>query len=307
MLESKGCNGKGVMQLIVAEGLSMAYKGGKGVFGLDFSIAEGEAFGYLGPNGSGKTTTIRLLMGFMRPDSGTARIGGMDCWKDAADIKRQLGYLPGELSLFEEMTGSGFIAFLLELRGLKPGARVKELNERFNLDASGRIKRMSKGTRQKLAIVAAFAHDPKVYVLDEPTSGLDPLMQNAFIELVLEEKKRGKTFFMSSHNFEEVDRSCDRAAILREGRLVAVQEIAKLKAEQRTSYIVKLAGAEDLAKLKAAGIEIARQTDGHIEVVLGGDYNAFFRALAQCDVRGLYAGGKDLEQIFLKYYGREAV
>jgi len=293
-----------VVRLIDAEGLSMAYKGGKGVFGLDFSIPAGEAFGYLGPNGSGKTTTIRLLMGFMKPDCGKARIGGLDCWKDAPKVKANLGYIPGELALFDEMTGAGFIAFLLELRGLRPGARVRELCERFNLDPSGRIKRMSKGTRQKLAIVAAFSHDPQVYILDEPTGGLDPLMQNAFIELVLEEKKRGKTFFMSSHNFEEVDRSCDRAAILREGRLVAVQEIAKLKAEQRTSYIVKLGGAEDVLKLRAAGVEVARQVDGHIEVVLQGDYNAFFRALAQCDVKGLYAGGKDLEQVFLKYYGR---
>lgn len=293
--------------MIMAEGLSMAYKGGKGVFGLDFSISDGEAFGYLGPNGSGKTTTIRLLMGFMKPDAGTARIGGLDCWKDASDVKKDLGYLPGELALFDEMTGSGLIGFLLELRGMRPGTRVKDLYARFNLDPTGRIRRMSKGTRQKLAIVAAFAHDPQVYILDEPTSGLDPLMQNSFIELVLEEKKRGKTFFMSSHNFEEIDRSCDRAAILREGRLVAVQEIAKLKAEQRTSYILKLAGADDIAKLRAAGVEIARQMDGHVEVVLSGDYNAFFKVLAQCDVKGLYAGGKDLEQLFLKYYGREAM
>lgn len=293
--------------MIEAKGLSMTYSGGKGVFDLGFSIAKGEAFGYLGPNGSGKTTTIRLLMGFMRPDRGACGINELDCWKDAAAIKRVLGYLPGELALFDEMTGTGFLRFLLELRGLRSLKRADELCDRLNLDPSGRIKRMSKGTRQKLAIVAAFAHDPSVYLLDEPTSGLDPLMQNVFIELVLEEKKAGKTFLLSSHNFEEVDRSCDRAAILREGRLVAVEEMAKLKAEQRMSYIVKLAVPEDATKLRAAGIEIVKQTNGNVEVSVRGDYNVFFKALSQCDVRGLYPGGRDLEQAFLKYYGKEAL
>lgn len=293
--------------MIEAKGLSMAYSGGKGVFDLDFSIAQGEAFGYLGPNGSGKTTTIRLLMGFMRPDRGSCGIGGLDCWKDSAAIKRGLGYLPGELALFDELTGTGFIKLLLELRGLRSLKRANGLCDRLNLDPSGRIKRMSKGTRQKLAIVAAFAHDPSVYLLDEPTSGLDPLMQNMFIELVLEEKRAGKTFLLSSHNFEEVDRSCDRAAILREGRLVAVEEMAKLKAEQRMSYIVKLAVPEDARKLREAGIEIVRQTNGDVEVLVGGDYNTFFKALSGCDVKGLYHGGRDLEQAFLKYYGKEAV
>lgn len=292
--------------MIEARGLSMTYKGGKGVFGLDFDIKQGEAFGYLGPNGSGKTTTIRLLMGFMKPDSGSSRINGLDCWKDAAAIKRDLGFLPGEIALFDEMTGEAFLKFMLEMRGARLDARAKGLCDRFDLDLSGRIKRMSKGTRQKLAIVAAFAHNPAVYILDEPTSGLDPLMQNNFIELVLEEKKNGKTFFMSSHNFEEVARSCDRAAILRAGRLVAVQEMAKLRAEQRTGYIVSLGDRESAKVLRDAGIEIVHEHDGQLEVAVAGDFNAFFRALAKCDVTGLYAGGKDLEQVFLKYYGKEA-
>ncbi len=291
--------------MIEAMGLSMTYKGGKGVFGLDFSIKQGEAFGYLGPNGSGKTTTIRLLMGFMKPDSGSSSINGLDCWKDAAAIKKDLGFLPGEIALFDEMTGEAFLKFMLEMRGVRLGARARELCDRFDMDLSGRIRRMSKGTRQKLAIIAAFAHDPAAYILDEPTSGLDPLMQNKFIELVLDEKKRGKTFFMSSHNFEEVARSCDRAAILREGKLVAVQEMAKLRAEQRTGYIVSLGDRESAEVLRAAGIEILRENDGQLEVAVTGDFNTFFRALAKCDVRGLYVGGKDLEQVFLKYYGKE--
>jgi ABC-2 type transport system ATP-binding protein len=291
--------------LIEANGLSMAYRSGKGVFGLSFAIKDGEAFGYLGPNGSGKTTTIRLLMGFMRPDSGQARIGGLDCWKDAAAIKSGLGFLPGENSLFEDMNGHSFLKFMLEMRGIRGMVRAKELSERFALDPAQKIRRMSKGTKQKLAIVAAFMHDPKAYILDEPTSGLDPLMQNVFIELVLEEKKRGKTFLMSSHNFEEIDRTCDRAAILKEGRLAAIEHISELKAERRSSYIVLFQDAREIAKLKAAGIDVATQKDNQAEVIVGKDFNAFFKALAGCDVKGLYPGTKSLEDTFLKYYGGE--
>lgn len=291
--------------MIEASGLSMTYKGGKGVFGLSFSVRRGEAFGYLGPNGSGKTTTIRLLMGFMRPTAGTCSISGMDCWKDAARIKESLGFLPGEISLFDEMSGASFLRFLMEMRGRRDMGRAMELASMLNLDTKQSIRRMSKGTKQKIAIVAAFMHDPDTYILDEPTSGLDPLMQSMFIDLVLEEKKRGKTFLMSSHNFEEVDRTCDRAAILKEGRLAAIEEIAKLKAEQRSSYIVLFNDPAELGRLASLGVEIASSRHNQAEIVVGNDYNALLRALAQCDIRGLYPGTKSLEDAFLKYYGKE--
>ena len=291
--------------MIEARGISMTYRGGKGVFDLGFSVRKGEAFGYLGPNGSGKTTTIRLLMGFMKPTTGTCSINGMDCWKDAARIKEGLGFLPGEISLFDEMSGSSFLRFLMEMRGRRDMGRAAELASMLNLDMKQGIRRMSKGTKQKIAIVAAFMHDPEAYILDEPTSGLDPLMQNVFIDLVLEEKKKGKTFLMSSHNFEEVDRTCDRAAILKEGRLAAIEEIAKLKAEQRSSYIVLFNDPSDLARLASMGFEIASSRHTQAEIVVGKDYNALLRALAQCDIRGLYPGTKSLEDAFLKYYGKE--
>ncbi len=291
--------------MIEARDLSMTYRGGKGVFDLGFSVRKGEAFGYLGPNGSGKTTTIRLLMGFMKPTAGDCWINGMDCWKDAARIKEGLGFLPGEISLFDEMSGSAFLRFLMEMRGRRDMGRAAELASMLNLDMKQGIRRMSKGTKQKIAIVAAFMHDPEAYILDEPTSGLDPLMQNVFIDLVLEEKKKGKTFLMSSHNFEEVDRTCDRAAILKEGRLAAIEEIAKLKAEQRSSYIVLFNDPSDLARLASMGFEIASSRHGQAEIVVGKDYNALLRALAQCDIRGLYPGTKSLEDAFLKYYGKE--
>ena len=210
------------MNTIEIDRLTKDYGRGRGVFDLTFSVAQGEAFGFLGPNGAGKTTTIRHLMGFSRPQSGSCRIGGLDCLTQSPRIQKDLGYIPGEIALPDEMTGLEFLRFLARYRGVSDFSRAEALMARFELDPRGRIRRMSKGMKQKVGIVCAFMHDPAVLVLDEPTSGLDPLMQNRFIELVLEEKARGKTILLSSHMFEEVERTCDRVGILRQGKLAAV-------------------------------------------------------------------------------------
>lgn len=186
------------MDKICVENLTRDYGGGRGVFGLSLSIQSGEVFGLLGPNGAGKTTLIRHLMGFIRPRSGRCRIDGLDCWTERHRVQAQVGYVPGEISFFEEMSGQQFLDFLERYRGAGPAARRRELIERFELDPKAPIARMSKGTKQKLAIVAAFMQDPELLVLDEPTSGLDPLMQNRFVELIQEEKRQGKTVFLSS-------------------------------------------------------------------------------------------------------------
>lgn len=191
------------MQIIEIERLSRDYGEGRGIFDISFSIAEGEVFGFLGPNGAGKTTTIRHLLGFLKAKQGSAKILGMDCWKQSDAITRQLGYIPGEINLLNEMSGEEFLRFMARYRNMQDSGRTQELLERFELRPTGAIRRMSKGMKQKLGIVAAFMHDPKVLILDEPTSGLDPLMQNAFVELIQEEKQRGKTILMSSHMFEE--------------------------------------------------------------------------------------------------------
>ena len=203
------------MQIIEIERLSRDYGEGRGIFDISFSIAEGEVFGFLGPNGAGKTTTIRHLLGFLKAKQGSAKILGMDCWKQSDAITRQLGYIPGEINLLNEMSGEEFLRFMARYRNMQDSGRTQELLERFELRPTGAIRRMSKGMKQKLGIVAAFMHDPKVLILDEPTSGLDPLMQNAFVELIQEEKQRGKTILMSSHMFEEVEKTCDRIGIIR--------------------------------------------------------------------------------------------
>jgi len=240
-------SGGGVDMMIEVDHLTRDYGNGKGVFDVSFSLTRGEAFGFLGPNGAGKTTTLRHLMGFLRPQAGSCYVNGRDCWANSADIQRGLGYIPGEISFLDDMTGLSYLRFIARYRGMRDDGRMKALIDRFELDARGKIKKMSKGMKQKIGIVAAFMHDPEVLILDEPSGGLDPLMQNRFIDLLNEERARGKTILMSSHIFEEVERTCHRVGIIKDGRLAALDSIEALKAARVKSYIITLETAEDAA------------------------------------------------------------
>lgn len=180
--------------MIEVRQLTLKYPGGKGVFNLNFRVNKGEIVGYLGPNGAGKTTTIRALLGFMRPNSGSCAINGLDCWEKAPKIQKILGYIPGEVAFLEDMSGEEFLAFMQDMRGIHDTSRQKQLLEMFELEAKGKIRKFSKGMKQKLAIVAAFMHSPEVLVLDEPTSGLDPLMQSRFVELLWRKRPGGEPF-----------------------------------------------------------------------------------------------------------------
>ena len=233
------------MSVIKVESLVRDYGGGKGVFDISFHVKQGEAFGFLGPNGAGKTTTIRHLMGFLKPRSGSCTMGGLDCWRDRDKVQARLGYIPGEISFFEDISGAEFLKFIAEYRRIGTQNRKGELLERFELNPKTKIKKMSKGMKQKLGIVAAFMHDPDILILDEPTSGLDPLMQSRFIDLIADEKKHGKTILMSSHMFEEVERTCDRVGIIRQGRMVAVDDAAALRERHTRNYTVTLANESD--------------------------------------------------------------
>lgn len=269
------------MNVISIENLTRDYGGGKGIFDVSFQVDKGEVFGFLGPNGAGKTTTIRHLMGFIRPKSGFCSVSGMDCWKQRDRIQKNLGYIPGEISFFDDMTGIEYLKFITKYRGIGSEARQKEFLERFELNPKGKIKKMSKGMKQKIGIVAAFMHDPEILILDEPTSGLDPLMQSRFIDLITEEKQRGKTILLSSHMFEEVERTCDRIGIIREGKLVAVDSVEALRKRHLRSYQVTL-DTEDIAKAFAA------------------DFGGI------CDGRTVTVAAKQsLENIFMHYYGGE--
>lgn len=269
------------MSVIKVESLVRDYGGGKGVFDISFHVKQGEAFGFLGPNGAGKTTTIRHLMGFLKPRSGSCTMGGLDCWRDRDKVQARLGYIPGEISFFEDISGAEFLKFIAEYRRIGTQNRKGELLERFELNPKTKIKKMSKGMKQKLGIVAAFMHDPDILILDEPTSGLDPLMQSRFIDLIADEKKHGKTILMSSHMFEEVERTCDRVGIIRQGRMVAVDDAAALRERHTRNYTVTLANESDAQAFAAdfSGIQ------NGLEVTV--------------------TTKQSLEEIFMNYYGGE--
>ncbi|MBH1941538.1 ABC transporter ATP-binding protein [Mobilitalea sibirica] len=292
------------MSIIVIKELTKDYGDHKGIFNLSFSVKEGEVFGYLGPNGAGKTTTIRHLMGFLTPDKGTSSILGMDCRTHSAEIMKQLGYLPGEIAFFDGMTGMEFLKFMGEMRELKDTTYRDKLIEQFQLDTSGRIRKMSKGMKQKLGIVSAFMHNPRVLILDEPTSGLDPLMQKTFAELILAEKAKGKTILMSSHSFDEIERTCDRVGIIRRGDLVAAEDIHILKEQRRKTYLVTFdatSSAEEFAKLKC--FDDITVNGQRAKVSILGNVSSFVHALSNFTVLDLDTENSSLEDIFMQYYG----
>lgn len=291
--------------MIEVQSLTKIYPNGKGIKDVSFDVKEGEVFGFLGPNGAGKTTTLRHLMGFLTPTSGKASINGLDCRSEAAQIQKNLGYVPGEIAFYDYMTGIQFLKFIDELRGRKDYIRRDQLIDRFELEPDRKIRKMSKGMKQKVGLIAAFMHDPTVIILDEPTSGLDPLMQKRFVELIIEERNRGKTILMSSHLFDEIDHTCERAGIIREGEIVAVEDILSLKGALPQSFVVTLTDEEDLKILQNSGLDYIQRASLTIEIIIKEDYDNMLRTLAQCNVAHMVSSPQTLEQIFMSFYGKE--
>jgi ABC-2 type transport system ATP-binding protein len=292
--------------MIVIDHLTKSYGPKKGVFDLSFSVNKGEVFGFIGPNGAGKTTTIRHLLGFIHPDQGKTSILGLDVYQNSAEIQKHLGYLPGEITFFDHMKAHDFLTFMAEMKGVTDDSKMNHLIDFFDLDTKGRIKKMSKGMKQKLALVVAFMNDPDILILDEPTSGLDPLMQTKFVELILQEKKRGKTILMSSHSFEEIERTCDRAGIIKEGTLVALENIIELKKSQRKIYYVTLKHEKDIPHLTKNGLDIINQNNLEFEIAVSGDLNPFLKHLSQCEIDSLDVKKQSLEEIFMHYYKEDS-
>jgi ABC-2 type transport system ATP-binding protein len=293
--------------MIDVSNLTLTYASGKGVFDLDFTLHEGQVMGYLGPNGAGKTTTIRALLGFMRPDSGTCSIGGLDCTEHAPQIQQTLGYIPGEISFLDSMNGDEFLEFMRRMRGVKDTSRQKQLLEMFELDPKGRIRKFSKGMKQKLGIVTAFMHNPEVLILDEPTSGLDPLMQNRFAELIFSEKANGRTILMSSHMFEEVEKTCDTILVIKDGRIVKQSDVQSLKQSQRKGFVLKPADVSAACSLFAsAGFGVSASVGDTIEVTVTGEsIDHFIKTAAQLSVLDLDAKSQSLEDVFMQFYGKK--
>ncbi|WP_347292616.1 ABC transporter ATP-binding protein [uncultured Brachyspira sp.] len=291
------------MSVIKVDNISKDYGSKRGVFNLSFEVNRGEIFGMLGPNGAGKTTTIRQLMGFIKSDKGSAKILDMDCFVNRENIQLKLGYLPGEIAFMDEMKGSDFIKFIAEMKSIKNKNRIKELTDLFELDAGRKIKSMSKGTKQKIAIVCAFMNEPEVVILDEPTSGLDPLMQKKFIELILEEKKKGTTIFMSSHIFEEIEKTCDRTAILKEGKLIAIENMEELKSKKNKNFEVVFKTNEEALNFKNK-IGFKSEIDNNIVKVsiVSNEVNNFIKELSNYNILDINSSSQTLEELFLHFY-----
>jgi len=290
--------------MIKINDLTQIYKSGKGVFDLNFEVKKGEVFGYLGPNGAGKTTTIRNILGFSNATKGIVTIQDKNTRVHAAELQSIIGYLPGEIAFFDNMSGQEFLTFMCQMRKMTDFQRRDELIDMFQLDIKGKIKKMSKGMKQKLGIVAAFMHNPDILILDEPTSGLDPLMQSKFLDLIQSEKSKGKTILMSSHLFEEVERVCDRAGIIRDGKLVAIEDVSALKEMKKEHYIIHSESNQDEALLTEAGLSVKKIKDGTFEVGVTKGYKHFFHTLSNCHVTSFEAKQQSLEDLFMKYYGK---
>lgn len=270
---------------------------------LNITIMPGEVYGYLGPNGAGKSTTIRLLMNFIQPTEGHACILGKNVVTDSTEIKRNIGYLPGEIALYPNMTGRQFLDYMTQLLPLKHKNNVSKLAGIFNVPLSQKINSLSKGNRQKVAIIQALAAEPEVLILDEPTSGLDPLMQEAFFEQIRTAKARGATIFFSSHNLTEVQKICDRAGFIRDGQLIAEQTINQLAQSAVQTYDISFAETPPLAQLKRLrGAKVTSNSQQHVTIRVKGELKPLFSLLARHKVHAIDRREIDLEDEFLRFY-----
>ncbi|MFJ5827855.1 ATP-binding cassette domain-containing protein [Streptomyces sp. NPDC093089] len=293
-------------------GLHKSFGRTQALDGLDLSVETGEVHGFLGPNGAGKSTTIRVLLGLLRADSGGARVLGRDPWQDAVELHRRIAYVPGDVTLWRNLSGGEVIDLYGRLRGAPlDGARRAELIERFELDPTKKGRTYSKGNRQKVALVAAFAADVDLLVLDEPTSGLDPLMEEVFRSCVEEARDRGRTVLLSSHILSEVEALCDRVSIVRKGRTVESGSLAELRHLTRTSVTAELAGPPNgLARLPGVHGFALQEGEGgrggRVRFQVDTDrLDAVLRSLTEAGVRSLTSTPPTLEELFLRHYTDE--
>jgi ABC-2 type transport system ATP-binding protein len=287
--------------VIEATSLTKRYGPRRGVEDVTFAVEEGEAFGFLGPNGAGKTTTIRLLLGFLRPTAGEARLLGRDAFRDAATIRGNVAYLGSDPGFLGELTAAEQLDYLAALRRL-PHRAWAPLAERLELDPHVRIRRLSRGNRQKIGVVAAFmGHEPLV-ILDEPTSGLDPLMQREFLALAAQARADGRTVFLSSHNLVEVERACDRVAIIRDGRIVDISAVGELLGSHWRSINLVLAAPPPPDAFDLPNVEVAAMTGREVHLMVRGDVNPLLARIAAHEVVDIAITTPDVEDLFLRLY-----
>ncbi|MFD4855763.1 ABC transporter ATP-binding protein [Streptomyces atratus] len=291
---------------ITVAGLHKSFGRTHALDGLDLTVETGEVHGFLGPNGSGKSTTIRVLLGLLRADSGAAQLLGRDPWNDAVELHRRVAYVPGDVTLWRNLSGGEVIDLYGRLRGSLDRTRRADLVERFELDPTKKGRTYSKGNRQKVALVAAFASDVDLLILDEPTSGLDPLMEEVFQDCVAEERARGRTILLSSHILSEVESLCDRVSIIRQGQTVETGSLADMRHLTRTNISAELAGAPNglahlpgVHDLDVQGLRVTLQVDTD-------KLDAVLKSLSASGVRTLTSSPPTLEELFLRHYATDA-
>jgi ABC-2 type transport system ATP-binding protein len=295
-------------KLLVLDRLSKKYRGTKtyALQNLSLQVGAGEVYGFLGANGAGKSTTIRTLLNFIQPTSGSATILGKDIVRDSVTIKHDVGYLAGDVALYDKMTGKQFLDYMTALQPPKHREYVADLAHRFQAQLSKPMPELSKGNRQKIGLIQAFMHEPSVIILDEPTSGLDPLMQEEFFKLIAESRKRGAAVFVSSHNFAEVQRMCTRVGFIREGKLVSEQTLADLAARASHTFTLTFADKAPLAELKKLQHTTVTTHDEHdITVSVTGELSPLFALLGRHHVTRMHQQEVNLEEEFIKFYKRD--
>lgn len=293
------------MAVLEVAGLTKTFGTFKALDDVTFRIEPGEVFGFIGPNGAGKSTTIRVLLGLLKRDGGTAKIFGKDVWTDAVDIHKRIAYVPGDVTLWPNLTGGEVIDVFAGLHGDVNVKRRNELIDQFDLDPSKKCRTYSKGNRQKVALVAAFASNAELFILDEPTSGLDPLMERVFQQCVADVKAAGKSVLLSSHILSEVERLCDRVGIIRQGTIIETGSLAELRYLIRTHLTVALASpAPKLAEME--GVHNLINDNGVLSFQIDNDkLEDIMTILASCGIRQLESAPPTLEDLFMRHYGNQ--
>ncbi len=289
--------------IISVKNLTKDYGKGRGIFDISFDVYKGSVFGYCGTNGSGKTTTLRNIMGFIKPDNGEVFVKGLNAWKEADEIKKYIGYLPGEIAFPAVENGSEFLKIQAESLGLTDMSKAERIINALQLDPTANLKRMSKGMKQKTAIVAAFMHSPEILILDEPTTGLDPLMRDAFVNLIKEEKARGATIIMSNHMFDELEETCDYVGFIKDGHLIDVVDMNALRNLPYRDYQITLTNKEDYEKIDVSKYEVLEKNDDELSLLIRVELkntNQLLQEIRKYQISGFTERKHTLEEHFIK-------
>ena len=288
---------------IEVSNLTKDYGKGRGVFDVSFVVPRGKTFGYCGTNGAGKTTTLRHIMGFLKPDSGYVKVNGLDSWKNAEEIKKVIGYLPGEIAFPPLESGSEFLNFQAEMLGVTDMSKAERIINALQLDPTANLKRMSKGMKQKTALVAAFMHSPDIILLDEPTTGLDPLMREAFINIIKEEKARGATIVMSNHMFDELEETCDYVAFIKDGKIVDIVDMEEIHDRPFREFLIGFKKKEDFDVADTSQVEVILKDEEHLCYIVkvpNEKLDGMFKELSKFNIKIIKEMQYTLEKYFME-------